>query len=199
MTVAGAYGALGILAFIILAIWHAAGEPGSGQLNRVFNASLMIMLVLGMVVASWASIWLLVIAFRDKLEQGLLVLLVPFYFIYYMFSRWRETRGIFAMCIAPICTWILFAFFGGLVLGLAGPRAVVDAVWNRLQGLAPDFTSGVDPVRLAEADLLCRDYIQAMNRWTDELSRVQLIGPGAIEPLRAWTKPGDRWMPLKSG
>ena len=123
VTVAGAYGALGILAFIILAIWHAAGEPGAGQLNRVFCASLMIMFVLGMLVASWASIWLLVIAFRDKLEQGLLVLLVPFYPIYYIFSRWRETRGIFAMCVAPICVWISFAFFGGLVLGLAGPRA----------------------------------------------------------------------------
>ena len=38
VTVAGVYVGLGILGFIVLAIWHAAGEPGSEKLGRVFGA-----------------------------------------------------------------------------------------------------------------------------------------------------------------
>ena len=38
VTVAGAYVALGILGFIILAIWHAAGEPGADRVGRVFGS-----------------------------------------------------------------------------------------------------------------------------------------------------------------
>ena len=73
VTVAGAYGALGILAFIILAIWHAAGEPGSERVSRVFGASLLIMYVLGLLMATWGNIWLLVIAFRDKRRARLVL------------------------------------------------------------------------------------------------------------------------------
>ena len=133
--------ALGILGFIILAIWHAAGEPGADRVGRVFGASLLILYVLGLLMATWASIWLLVIAFRDKVEQGLLCLLVPCYSLYYMISRWRETRGVFAMSFAPSFVIILFALFGGFVLGVAGPSAFVTDIRDRLQLIVPAATS----------------------------------------------------------
>jgi HEAT repeats len=186
VTVAGAYVALGILGFIILAIWHAAGEPGSDKLGRVFGASLMILYVLGLFMATWANIWLLVIAFRDRHEQGLLCLLVPCYTLYYMFSRWRETRGIFAMCFAPSAILVLFALFGGLVLGVRGPTAFVMNLRDRLQSLAPELTERPNPNKQAVAEQVFRDYIQAMNRFAQELASIEpatigRMGPGELQ------------------
>ncbi len=173
VTVAGAYVALGILAFIILAIWHAAGDPGAEKVGRVFRASLLILMVLGILMANWASIWLLVIAFRDKIEQGLFCLFVPLYPLYYILSRWRETRGIFAMSVAPFLMLLLFLLFGGLVLGLSGPTAFVNALLDRVESLAPDLTERPNPNKQAVAERVYRDCIQAMNRYADEMARIE--------------------------
>jgi len=178
VTIAGAYAALGILAFMILAIWHAAGQPGAQRVSRVFAVSLLFIYALGLLMASGASIWLLVIAFRDKLAQGLLCLLVPCYAIYYIFSRWRETRGIFAMCIAPGVLLVLAVSFGRLVLGVAAPLAFVNGLQDRVNSFAPDLVAQADPARVAEAERLFRDYIQAINRMTENLSRLQPMAAG---------------------
>jgi hypothetical protein len=180
VTVAGAYVALAILGFIILAIWHAVGEPGSARVGRVFGASLLILYVLGLLMGSWGGIWLLVIAFRDTVMQGVLCLCVPLYPVFYMLSRWRETRGIVAMSFAPLGVLILFALFGGYVIGLKGPTTFFDRLGERLDSLVPEVAPRVDSARLAEAERLCRDYIQAMRTYTDELSRIQSIAPGQL-------------------
>ncbi len=173
VTVAGAYVALGILAFIILAIWHAAGDPGAEKVGRVFRASLLILMVLGILMANWASIWLLVIAFRDKIEQGLFCLFVPLYPLYYILSRWRETRGIFAMSVAPFLMLLLFLLFGGFVLGLSGPTAFVNALLDRVESLAPDLNERSNPNKQAVATRVYRDCIQAMNRYAEEMARIE--------------------------
>ena len=178
MTVACGYAALGILALLILGIWHAASESGAQRVNWYFGASLLMMYLLGLVIASWGNIWLLVIAFREKLEQGLLCLLVPCYAFYYIFSRWRETRGIFAMCVAPCVLLVLFAVFGGVVLGVSGPLAFMNGVKDRMQSLAPELVAQADPARVAEAERLFRDYIQAIARMTGDLSRLQPMAAG---------------------
>lgn len=182
VTVAGAYGALAILAFVVLAIWHAAGEPGSDRVSRVFGASLIIMYILGLLMATWANIWLLVIAFRDKIEQGLFCLLIPCYAIYYIFSRWRETRGIFAMCFAPSVVVILFALFGGLMLGVRGPATFVTELRDRLEFPDADTAPGVNSPQVAAAEQTIREYIRTMKRVTDDLSRIQPPATGVQNP-----------------
>jgi hypothetical protein len=188
VTVAGAYVALGILGFIVLAIWHAAGDPGAAKVDRVFGASLMILCVLSLLMSTWGSIWLLVIAFRDKIEQGLFCLCVPLYPLYYIFTRWRETRGIFAICFAPIAMLVLFALFGGLALGVRGPTAFVANVLDRLQSLAPELTDRPDPNKQAVAVRVFRDYIQAMNRFTEELARIEPATIGRMVPAELQMK-----------
>jgi HEAT repeats len=183
VTVAAAYVALGILGFIILAIWHAAGEPGSDKLGRVFGASLMILCVLGILMVTWGNIWLYVIAFRDRIEQGIFCLLVPLYALYYIFTRWRETRGIFAMCFAPSAILLLFALFGGLVLGVAGPTAFVRNLTDRLQSLAPELTDRPNLNKQEVAKRVLRDYIQAMNRFTEELASIDPVTLGRMGPI----------------
>ena len=173
VTVAGVYIALGVLAFIVLAIWHAAAESGSAQLGRVYGTSLLIFYVLGLLMASWANIWLLIIAFRDKIEQGLLCLLVPCYALYYICSRWRETRGIFAMSFAPPILVVLFALFGGYVLGVTGPSALVTGIKDRLEALDALTTSAPNLNKQAVAESVYRDYIQAMNRFAQELAKIE--------------------------
>ena len=149
-------------------------------MGRVFRASLLILMVLGILMANWASIWLLVIAFRDKIEQGLFCLFVPLYAFYYIFSRWRETRGIFAMSVAPFLMLLLFLLFGGLVLGVSGPTAFVNALLDRVESLAPDLTERPNPNKQAVAEAVFRDFIRAMNRCTDALARMDPVRLGGM-------------------
>jgi HEAT repeat protein len=109
-----------------------------------------------------------------------LCLCVPLYPVFYMLSRWRETRGIFAMSFAPLGVVILFALFGGYVIGLKGPTTFFDKIGERLDSLVPEVAPRVDSARLAVAERLCREYIQAMRSYTDELSRIQSIAPGQL-------------------
>ncbi len=180
VTVAGFYAALAILGFIILAIWHAAGEPGADRVSRVFAVSVVILCFLGVVMATWANIWLLVIAFRDKIEQGLFCLLVPLYTLLYIFMRWRETRGIFAMTFAPFLVVISFALFGGYLLGLKGPTTLVNNLGDRLESLAPDLSEKPNQNKQAAAEVVFRDYIRAVNRLTEACARIDSASHGGV-------------------
>jgi HEAT repeat protein len=97
ITLAGFYVALAILVLLALSVWHGISEPDATKFGFMFRLALVGLLLVGYLLSFAGSIWLLVIAFREKLEQGLLVLLVPCYALYYTISRWSETRGTFAM------------------------------------------------------------------------------------------------------
>ena len=97
-----------ILGFIILAIWHAVGEPGSARVGRVFRGLAAHSLrarppdgELGGHLAAGDRVS------RHARCKACSVCCVPFTRCYYMLSRWRETRGIFAMCFAPLVVLIL--------------------------------------------------------------------------------------------
>ena len=49
------------------------------------------------------------LAFQEKLEQGLLCLLVPCYELYYVFSRWEDTKGEFALQMLPAANMVVVA------------------------------------------------------------------------------------------
>ena len=169
---------------VALAVWHAALDPEFRRILRVFEVSFAIFVVVGMLLSFWANIWLLVIAFRDKLEQGLLVLLVPLYAIYYIFSRWIETRGILAMAAAPPVCVVLFLLLGGYAIGLKGPTMFVDAVRDRVESIGTDRP---DPNRQEIAIPVYREYIRAMNRFTEELARIDPVRVGRMNPIEYQT------------
>ena len=93
----------------------------------------------------------------------------------------RDSRH-FAMCFAPSLILILFALFGGLVLGVRGPTTFVTTVRDRLQDLAPELTERPNLNKQAVATQVFRDYIQAMNQFTEELASIDPVTIGRMGP-----------------
>lgn len=94
---------IGIIAFIV----------GMGSLPQELAMQIAgwILVVAAQLLSITVSIWLLVIAFRDSVTQGLLVLLVPCYALIYIFTHWDECAGPF------------FLYLGSLLLSTLGYAA----------------------------------------------------------------------------
>ncbi len=72
-------------------------------------------------------IWILIIAFTESLAQGLLCLLVPCYSLFFVFTRWDETKRAFVLKLMPIANG--FAYFAmGFAVGLAGKADALNDV-----------------------------------------------------------------------
>jgi predicted Zn finger-like uncharacterized protein len=111
VTVAGFYAAVSILILIVLAGWYAASDTMPARFRVVFGITFFSLMGIGWLLSAAGNIWLLVIAFREKLEQGVLCLVVPCYALYYTVSRWREARGTFALQVsfAVVSTLLIFS------------------------------------------------------------------------------------------
>ena len=62
----------------------------------VFAGYVLALPFFSLILSAWGGIWLLVISFRESTTQGLLCL-IPCYQLYYVFSRWDDTRGAFCL------------------------------------------------------------------------------------------------------
>jgi hypothetical protein len=62
----------------------------------------------GCLMILYSVICVYIVAFRDNVVQGLLVMFIPFYFFIYMIMKWDQCAGLFLI-------WVL----GQLVVGLA--------------------------------------------------------------------------------
>ena len=97
VTLSGFYIAFAVLLLIVLSVWHSISDPSTERFRTVFAVAFVGLFGIGWLLSFAGGIWMLVIAFREKLEQGILCLVVPCYALYYAISRWREARGTFAM------------------------------------------------------------------------------------------------------
>jgi hypothetical protein len=119
ITAAGWYFSLSVLLLIVMTIWFAVSTSQTARVRGIFGLCMIGIEVLGTAVVLWGGIWMLVIAFRETTGQGLLVLLVPCYSLYYTFSRWEETKGAFALQMAYVGSVILFSLIGVGVVGVS--------------------------------------------------------------------------------
>ncbi len=60
----------------------------------------MVGAVIGLILSMVGGIWSLLVAFRESVTCGLLYLLLPFYSIYYLFTRWEEMHRPFLVGLA---------------------------------------------------------------------------------------------------
>jgi hypothetical protein len=60
------------------------------------------------------GVWLLLTAFFESFGAGLFYIFIPFYNIYFIITRWRETRLAFFTFLAGLA--LFFANFGILAL-----------------------------------------------------------------------------------
>jgi DNA-directed RNA polymerase subunit RPC12/RpoP len=61
------------------------------------------------------GIWLLSIAFKEDIVQGLVYLFVPFYALYYLISRWANCKPAFMLCMVGVAGFLASLF--GTVVG----------------------------------------------------------------------------------
>ncbi len=130
VTLAGFYTVFAVFLLIVFSVWYGYSEPSSVRLGAVFRLAYLGLLAIGWLLSFAGGIWLLVIAFREKLEQGILVLIVPCYALYYTISRWREARGTFALQMSFLIVTILFGFAQSYMFHLAPTIADIEAKLN---------------------------------------------------------------------
>jgi HEAT repeats len=131
ITVAGLYVAAAILVVIGFWTWIQAASPPADRIGQIFAITSFLLHGTALLLSLGGNIWLLVIAFKEKMEQGLLCLLVPCYAFYYIFSRWEDTKGAFVLELLPVGNIILL--FGiAYAVGMASGRNAADAARERL-------------------------------------------------------------------
>lgn len=127
VTVAGCY--LGLLLLIVVGffIWMGAAGPTIPQIRDTFHyTSILLNGIAGLsFLCGW--IWILSIAFTESLAQGLLVLLVPCYSLFFVFTRWEETKGAFALKCLMFANGFAYAAMGAAI-GYAGKLEALTGV-----------------------------------------------------------------------
>ena len=98
ITVSGWFLALNALAFLGIWIVRSVVDPTLRTFLVGIGLYVILLGISSLVLAAWGGIWLLVVAFQESTKQGLLCLLVPCYQLYYVLSRWQDTRG--AICLS---------------------------------------------------------------------------------------------------
>ena len=64
--------------------------------------AMMIVVIVGCVVSAASGLHSLILAFREDVACGLMIMFVPFYNLYYLVTRWEEQRGPFLMQLSMI-------------------------------------------------------------------------------------------------
>ena len=144
ITIAGLYVAAAILVVIGFWIWIQAASPPAERIGQIFAITSLLLHGSALLLSFAGNIWLLVIAFKEKMEQGLLCLLVPCYAFYYIFSRWEDTKGAFVLELLPVGNLVLL--FGiAYAVGIAHGRDAADSARERLAARNGAIAAGDDP------------------------------------------------------
>jgi hypothetical protein len=144
-----------------------------------------------MLLGFTGSIWLLIIAFREKLEQGLLCLLVPCYQLYYVCSRWQETRGPFILQMLPGLN-VIVAVVAGLSIAYARGYDPLAGALSTDAGSVP--APPMPPARIVvkgqrfkveRAERIFREYGTSIDNLTNQLIDAQRPGTkvGSVRDL----------------
>ena len=97
-----------------------------GLLMLVFAPGLLALCLLlgGFLLSIVGHFWIIIVAFREDVGQGLLVWLLPIYWWVYVFSRWEETWFGFAITALG---WLML-FFGMGILFTMVPEDMAEQV-----------------------------------------------------------------------
>ncbi len=141
ITIAGLYVAATILVVIGFWIWIQASSPAVNRIGQIFAITSFLLHGTALLLSLAGSIWLLVIAFKEKMEQGLLCLLVPCYAFYYIFTRWQDTKGAFVLELLPVGNIVLL--FGiAYAVGMASGRNAADVARERMAARSGAVAAG---------------------------------------------------------
>jgi hypothetical protein len=113
----------------------------------------------GLIMMVVGGIGLIVVAFMESAVCGLLYLFVPFYGLYYVITRWEDTRRFFLL---SFCGWFLVIALGLFLPALQSARNAADRARRGGQPGAPT----------AEVETIITGLIDANNELADLLVTV---------------------------
>ena len=125
---------------IVSAIWIATGVATLlAMLVAFISLKAMIVIVVlfmaaGFAILLAAQVWILVVAFQESVGCGLMVLFLPVYPIYYVVSRWENTRQ-------PFLTF--FAGAGMVIMPFIGVNILVGAHLIKDPSASGSFGPGI--------------------------------------------------------
>jgi hypothetical protein len=114
---------------VLLAGAYGSGSLGllsKSQVRGFVGVSLMLTMLACAILIIWGTIWLVVVAFREDAGCGLMFLFVPFYQLYYIWTRMAETKGPASMVAVAYFVIIGFAILGPTVDPDRGGGAIGD-------------------------------------------------------------------------
>jgi predicted Zn finger-like uncharacterized protein len=129
LTLAGCYLGLALLVVVGFFLWMAAASPPKERIGQIFAIMVLLLHGTALLLSFSGSIWILVIAFTESVAQGLLCLLVPCYVLFFVSSRWEETRGAFTMEVLPVANTLAFIVIG-FAIGMAGKADALNDLAN---------------------------------------------------------------------
>jgi hypothetical protein len=160
---------LSVLSFIGLILWGVFNSYTFEQ-NRQLGAIFSMIFTSGCCGLSlWGYIWIVSLAFQEDAMQGVMCLFIPFYFIYYALTHWREANGPFALGITGIGLILSF-----VILFAALPAFVQTR--GKKGGYSPSGGQGVRKANRAlvmEAEEIFQQDIAAVDGLTNELARIR--------------------------
>jgi hypothetical protein len=165
---------LNIVVTLGMAAYIAFVEPDRAQRSRIYMNCTGILGLAAFALYAWGGIWQICIAFREELVKGILYLFLPFYCLYYLITRWHETRGAFVLSLAPV-TWIVVNL--GVTIGLFGVTRVYDALSGNSPQASQPAAPGNDHWSLKPGEE-ARPVLVERSRPADPRARGLTSGPG---------------------
>jgi hypothetical protein len=144
----GLYVVLCVLVWIGEFVYVSMAEPSVDVRGTVHTWCTGSILIGAFCLWLWGNIWLLGLAFRKDLSEGLLCLLIPFYVIYFAARRWEQRRGAFVLSLTP---FIPFLVVGLLALANSFLRESAKAIDRQTERLRAS-RGAADPNAAATSD-----------------------------------------------
>ncbi len=183
ITIAGLYILLLIVVGLGFWIWMSAAEPTPERQGQIFALATLFLHGIACFLGFSGWIWVLVLAFRERLEQGLLCMLVPCYQFYYICTRWEDTRGAFTLKMLPLLNIVLLVVVG------AGIRGISQATAEEGSSIEASATETREPAsgpkrrgptanrfKVEEAERRFQDYKRSIDQVTNSLVNAQRPG-----------------------
>jgi HEAT repeats len=181
-----------LAAFLVLAgifIYQGAMDPMVTVRSPIWTLSTGLVTLVAFGIGLWGGIWLLVMAFRTEVTEGLFCLFVPFYAILFAARRWQERRGAFVLGLAP-AAWFLMVFLSAAIAGYMRavnergadstspnePRVADNAgapTWNPAPWNPARSNRKADAAAVRRAEQAARENIAALREHARVLSEIR--------------------------
>ena len=177
-TIAGFYVLFVVVVGIAFLVWKTAAEPPQERVDAIFTLVMFFVHAVALVLGFAGAVWLLVLAFREKMMHGFCCMLVPFYAFYYVATRWEDTKVAFILQLLHVVNVIIFAA-GNFSINYVKSHEKVHAKTVAQPSAESSHRITANRFRVEEAENIYRDYIRSIDGLTNQFAVIRRPGNDA--------------------